>query len=61
MTLRERMTNAIARGAWLDWAYKRQFAELLDERHYRAWLDSLDDDDFLDSYDRVTKAESELD
>ncbi len=63
-TLRQLMTDGIAHGDWLDYVFDRVHTECQrrnESVRYRDWLDSLDDDDFLDTYNRVRDAQNQLD
>ena len=64
-TLRELMTSEIKRDGWLDFVFKRQHPDNVfgatADLCYAAWLDSLSDSDFLDSYNQVKQAANELD
>lgn len=61
-TLREIMTDQHRQSGWLDFSftYGDRNAKSFNG-DYVAWLNSLDDDEFLDAYNRVREAESNLD
>jgi hypothetical protein len=62
-TLREKMKEEIFRNGWLDYLFHQHKDELKTAApdKYAAWLDALDDDDFLAAYNRVREAERSLD
>jgi hypothetical protein len=59
--LRELMTKSIMHDGWLDYAYPNRDNTPYDCNDYKKWLDSLDDSDFLFSYNWVKIQESNLD
>ena len=59
--LRKLMTESIMHDGWLDYSYWDQHKGNYDCKDYKKWLDSLDDSDFLFSYNWVKIQESNLD
>lgn len=59
--LRKLMTDEIADGDWLDYAFKRGDNNAISFKTYQEYLASLDAYDFLATYNRVRDAEQNLD
>ncbi len=55
------MTKQIVMYEWLDWSYKRGDNNAVNFKDYESWLNSLTNDDFLFTYNRVKEASDNLD
>ena len=55
--MRELIIGRIKNEGWLDYFYRR----LAPNFSYEKWLESLSDEDLLDSYNRVRDRENNLD
>ena len=61
MTLRELMTKEIKDYGWTDSFFKRGDHNASKYNSYEAWLDSLDDEEFLARYNDVRETINNLD